>query len=167
MTSKSVLVVSIALTVIAVQAAETTTWLSLCLDGTNRSVTCTGDCSASKQKCSGNIVLGGVARCVTGSQSTISLCSNSTDLCDSNPCRTWSPQMCGTRPDKCGGFINCGPCELCLGMCYRSRKCCSQDSDCAGSPGSASGDPGSGSGTGLLTDDFCVMKWSGIGLLMQ
>ncbi len=161
MISKSLLVVSVALTVIAVQSAEAKTCTSRCLDGTTKSVTCMGDCSATQQKCTGTSVLGGVAMCDTGSQTSRS-CSSSPNPCQ-NPCRTCSPQMCGTHSDNCGSFIFCGTCQqICPGECINSGKCCREHSDCVNSPGSPSADSGL-----PTTVNFCVTKWYGVAPLAQ
>ena len=162
MISKSLLAVSVVLTVIAVQSAETTTFTSRCLDGTTKSVTGMGDCSATQQKCSGPTVLGGVARCETGSQSTTRSCSSSPNP-SQNQWRKCSPHMCGTHSDNCGSFIFWGTCQqISPGECINSGKCCRENSDCVDSPGSPSGNhclPN--------TLNFYVTKWSGIVLLPQ
>ncbi len=140
MISKPLLVICVALAVIAVESAETTTCTSRCLDGSTKSVTCMGDCSATQQRCSGSNALGGVAECETGSQSTRSACSSNANLCSvlPTPCRVCSPVMCGTHSDNCGGVIYCGPCpkpQLCLvGRCSGNGKCCKKNSDCKSGP---------------------------------
>ncbi len=164
MISKSLLVICVALTVIVVQSAQTTTCTSHCLDGTTRSVTCMGGCRATPQSCSGTTAVGGVAKCETGSPSIFRSCSSSPNPCVCGYC---SPSMCGIHPDNCGGSLNCGPCP-CYGTCYRSKKCCRQDSDCTNGGESGSGNAGGGgggdggsggSGSGFDTgngSEFCI-----------